>query len=265
MSPAPVWALFKGRMGGTPSGPSFMRKPIPSRYGILDNQGQAFAMHVAGGMSITDAFQAAFSERVMAEKLTRRQCSIRGARVADRKAVKAEIERLKQETEATYAKALASSIVDRREWVMSSLVEVAERCMEKREVIVKGKPSGRFVFDSKGANQALHLIGKEIGMFVDRKEIRRGPLTEQSDDQLDAEMRRLLDDMAKLTGKTPAELLAGAMRNEVAIDITPSDTQPVLLADAMAIADVLPLRLARDDDPPTTRGGTSNEGGHGTQ
>jgi phage terminase small subunit len=62
------------------------------------------------------------------------------------------------------------------EWVLSNLVEVSNRCMQKVPVMafVPGEgmtqaqdEEGRAVwqFDSKGANQALSLIGKHLGMF----------------------------------------------------------------------------------------------------
>lgn len=35
----------------------------------------------------------------------------------------------------------------------------------------KGNGTGIYVFDSKGANRSLELIGKHLGMFVEKKEI----------------------------------------------------------------------------------------------
>ena len=45
-------------------------------------------------------------------------------------------------------------------YVITNLQEVAERCMQKRN------PEDKF--DSRGANQALELIGKNLKMFTDR-------------------------------------------------------------------------------------------------
>lgn len=46
------------------------------------------------------------------------------------------------------------------EYVINNLKEVAERCMQKKS------PDDRF--DSRGANQALELLGKNLKMFTDR-------------------------------------------------------------------------------------------------
>lgn len=51
-------------------------------------------------------------------------------------------------------------------WVLSKLKSVAERCMQEEEVIDRhGIPTGEFVFQHNGANKALELIGRHLGMF----------------------------------------------------------------------------------------------------
>lgn len=58
------------------------------------------------------------------------------------------------------------------EWVSSKLVEIVERCMETREATDKnGKKLGFFVFDAKGANQALKSLGESVAMFTKKTEI----------------------------------------------------------------------------------------------
>lgn len=63
------------------------------------------------------------------------------------------------------------------DYVVSSLREVAERCLQKSPVTnAKGKQvqdeQGRDVwkFDSAGANRALELLGKHVNAFGERKE-----------------------------------------------------------------------------------------------
>lgn len=57
------------------------------------------------------------------------------------------------------------------DWVMQNLVEVYRRCMKQEEVMVwdaeqrKKVPSGEYVFDSKGALNALEMLGKHLAMF----------------------------------------------------------------------------------------------------
>lgn len=61
-----------------------------------------------------------------------------------------------------------------QDWVLTSLKEVAERCMEKVPVMefdvsVGGfVESGKWQFNASGANKSLELIGKHLGMFIER-------------------------------------------------------------------------------------------------
>jgi len=56
-------------------------------------------------------------------------------------------------------------------YVLKNLKSIAERCMQAEEVMIDGEPSGEFKFEHSGANKALELIGKHIGMFVEQKKI----------------------------------------------------------------------------------------------
>lgn len=57
------------------------------------------------------------------------------------------------------------------DWVLMQLVEVYKRCMQQEEVLIwdsdlkKKVPSGEYVFDSKGALNALEMLGKHLAMF----------------------------------------------------------------------------------------------------
>lgn len=79
------------------------------------------------------------------------------------------------------------------EAIVADLIEVKERCMQRAPVMVReGKEmvqaiddEGRNVwqFDAKGANKSLELLGKHIGMFVERRELtgkNGGPLQVQA-------------------------------------------------------------------------------------
>lgn len=59
------------------------------------------------------------------------------------------------------------------DWVLERLRTVVERCLQEVEVLDrKGNPTGRFVFDSKGANRALELIGKHHGMWKESEPLK---------------------------------------------------------------------------------------------
>ena len=64
------------------------------------------------------------------------------------------------------------------DWVMIRLCETLEKCMAIVPVMEwdpdekKRVETGQYEFDSKGALKALELIGKHIGMFEDRLNVR---------------------------------------------------------------------------------------------
>ena len=58
------------------------------------------------------------------------------------------------------------------DYVLTSIKEVVERCMQASPVMVRGKggkmvESGEYCFDSSGANRALELLGKHLKLFTD--------------------------------------------------------------------------------------------------
>ena len=62
-----------------------------------------------------------------------------------------------------------------QDYVLNNLVEVTERCMQKRPVCtMKGEQvqdengNGVWSFNAQGANKALELIGRHLGMFNDK-------------------------------------------------------------------------------------------------
>jgi phage terminase small subunit len=55
-----------------------------------------------------------------------------------------------------------------RAWVVKGLVEIANRGMQAVPALdSEGNPTGQWKHDGKVVNQALELIGKHLGMFVD--------------------------------------------------------------------------------------------------
>jgi len=77
-----------------------------------------------------------------------------------KKAIEVAQQELKKRTEIT------------QDWVLNNLKSVAERCMEAEQVVYRGQPvEGAYQFDSSGANRALELIGKHLGMFKDKLEL----------------------------------------------------------------------------------------------
>jgi hypothetical protein len=58
------------------------------------------------------------------------------------------------------------------EWIIGKLVENAERAMKlPRAREDDDEEGGEFTYQGSVANRALELLGKELGMFIDRKEV----------------------------------------------------------------------------------------------
>ncbi len=86
-----------------------------------------------------------------------------------------------------------------QDWVITQLVENVHRAMIAVAVRDReGNETGEWTYQGSVANRALELLGKHLGMFVERKEV---TIHEQSD--FDREIATLLDEMAARS-KAPA-------------------------------------------------------------
>jgi hypothetical protein len=57
-----------------------------------------------------------------------------------------------------------------RQFVLKGLARNATRAMQAEKATMRGVPTGEYRYDGAVANRALELIGKELGMFGERKE-----------------------------------------------------------------------------------------------
>lgn len=72
-----------------------------------------------------------------------------------------------------------------KDWVLRRLVSVAERCLQHEEAEDEdGEPTGQFEFQPQAATRALELVGKHLGMFVDRRVVGLKRLEDMTDDEL---------------------------------------------------------------------------------
>ena len=55
----------------------------------------------------------------------------------------------------------------------------------------QGNPTGVYRYDGATANRALELLGKELGMFIDRKEVRHKNYWDSIDDAEELRARLL--------------------------------------------------------------------------
>lgn len=167
----------------TPStkGRTFTKLRLPDSLTI---QEEGYARARAIGMSQLEAMAL-----ITGGKTTSRGA---GSHYEKKPHVKARIDQLRHELTE---RAVEKASVDRA-WVLSRLKKVADRCLQEEPVMVRGEPTGEYKFDSAGANRALELLGKELGMFVERKQIDMNPLGQMSDDDL----MRMAAELAQQTG-----------------------------------------------------------------
>lgn len=97
------------------------------------------------------------------------------------------IERKQAKTAAAaIAKEIGGEGIPTKAWVTAKLQSVVNRCMQAEPVKdAEGNPIGEYKFNAGGANKALELLGKELGMFVERREVgRTGEFTGMDEDEL---------------------------------------------------------------------------------
>lgn len=131
--------------------------------GVLRNPGhERFAQGLADGLSAVEAWGQAGFKRNRAQ----------ACRARHRPSIAQRVEELLAQREAATVqattKAIRSAELD-AEWVLSRLMEIAERCMVARPVRAPGGQivKGRWTFDAKGATKALDLLGKKLGLWRD--------------------------------------------------------------------------------------------------
>lgn len=126
------------------------RKALSSRH-------ELFCQGIAKGLTATQAYaEAGFSANGAAQSASR---LLSTAKIVSR------IEQLKT---AVVAKVVEQTGRDRG-WVLEQLERNYDRAMQAEPILnSQGDETGEFRYDGAVANRALELIGKEVGMFVER-------------------------------------------------------------------------------------------------
>ena len=123
---------------------------------------ERFAQELAKGLTADKAYEAAGFKPNRGNAATLKQKESISTRVVE----------LLSEREAIHAQATAEAIKSTaltKEWVIQTLMENVARAMQTVEVKrADGTGTGEFQYQGSVANKALELLGKELGMFVDR-------------------------------------------------------------------------------------------------
>lgn len=140
---------------------------------------ERFAQEVVNGASASEAYKRAGyrPNRGDASILRNRPTIIR--RIADLQDFNQEVAGKLAATQEVARSRAIERVVERfalsRAWVLERLRENVERAMQARPVFDSdGRETGEYRYNGMVANRALELLGKELGMFVDKKERRIG-------------------------------------------------------------------------------------------
>jgi hypothetical protein len=175
---------------------------------LTNGKHERFAQAMARGVNQTNAAKEAGYPEGAAH--------VRASEIMKRPEVKARIAELKAKAETLAVKRVALS----REEVLQQLLDVATKAMSTNNLTA--------------ANRAWELIGKELGMFVDRKMDVKSPLDALNAQQIVA-LTALLDqlDAVKQGGQSAGSEAPGAMQQahdtQSGIDLgtaNPANAQP---------------------------------------
>jgi phage terminase small subunit len=130
---------------------------------------ERFAQETASGKGPSEAYRlAGFVSKSV------KGTSVNASRLLAQTSIQDRVKELLTEREAIHAQATAEAIKSTaltKQWVIERLVQNVERAMQEEEIRNKDGGTGEYRYEGSVANRALELLGKELGMFVDRREV----------------------------------------------------------------------------------------------
>lgn len=158
---------------------------------LQDPRLEIIAQHLSDGATQTDAYAAAYPNTTRASSAA--SAARLMADVNKRLVVDSRVSEILREREAARVVALrveAKKTGLNKAWVLEQLRTNYERAMQAEPVIREGQPTGEFRYEGSVANKALELIGKELGMFIERRETGQpGDFAHMTDDEIDRYIR----------------------------------------------------------------------------
>lgn len=128
---------------------------------------ERFAQELARGATQAQAYTDAGYNASLA---TARSCAHKLFKKADIQARIDELLAEQRQIESGATQRAIDALAIDRAWVMERLVLNAERALQQVEVRgPDGEPLGEFRYEGSVANKALELLGREIGMYQDRR------------------------------------------------------------------------------------------------
>ena len=158
---------------------------------LQDPRLEIIAQHLSDGATQTDAYAAAYPNTTRASSAASAARLL--ADVNKRLAVDSRVAEILREREAARVVALkveAKKTGLSKAWVLEQLRANYERAMQAEPVMRDGEPTGEYRYEGSVANKALELIGKEFGMFIERRETGQpGDFANMTDDEIDRYIR----------------------------------------------------------------------------
>jgi phage terminase small subunit len=124
---------------------------------------ERFAQELAKGTSASEAYVLAGYRANRGNAATLKQDQNILARVTE----------LLEEREEIHSQATAEAVERAgltKEWVIARLMENVQRASQAQPVMAGGVQTGEYRYEGSVVNRGLELLGKELGMFVDRTE-----------------------------------------------------------------------------------------------
>lgn len=131
---------------------------------LLNPKHERFAQEAASGKNASEAYEVAGYSRNRGNAAALRKTEEIQTRIAE----------ILEERNAMHSAAVGVAVQKlslTKEWVIEGLMENAARALQRQAVLDDdGKPIGEYHYQGNVANRAFELLGKELGMFIDRKE-----------------------------------------------------------------------------------------------
>lgn len=158
---------------------------------------ERFAQELAEGKNATEAYEVAGYKRNAGNAAT-----LKSDQNISKRVVELQEQRAGMAVKAT--EKAVEKLALTKEWVIGRLMENAERALTTQPVLDKdGQPTGSYTYDGAVANRALELLGKHLGILIERREIGEpGEFDRLADEEVMAEMRKEAAELGLSSGKT---------------------------------------------------------------
>lgn len=126
-----------------------------------------------------------------------------GATLARTQHIKARVAEILTEREQIHGEATARAVeraAVSKQWVIERLVENAERALQRQSVADQDGNTIEYRYEGNVANRALELLGKEMGMFIERKEVGQPGEFAQIENMTADELRAFVARTAQVAG-----------------------------------------------------------------